>query len=342
MTGGPGIWFDVLDFDFGPMSNAETRKTVFTFTNTGDAPLELKDVVPACGCTRPTFAKKAYAPGESGTIEVAFTPPTGGHQAKSISVFTNAKVPGELVKIRVIGEVETVLSFEPRSFDLGEVSLGTSHDAQFELLADAETTTFENVVSRTPLIAVKFVEGSVAPGKATIALTLAAGAPWGYLRQGALMITTRGKLENGETVSKQFPFRLTGTVVDDIKASSYVIQCGSSTPGSPFRGEAIIFSASGKEFEIVETKIEPLDPNAKGVAATQFNAVEVTPSTDPEKKGFKLAVTGTAGQRSGFISGTVFVKTREKGSPEIVERAFGLNGRVDEPGATPPQAPPRR
>src|SRR5262245_22533623 len=26
VTGGPAIWFDVLDHDFGPMTNAETRK----------------------------------------------------------------------------------------------------------------------------------------------------------------------------------------------------------------------------------------------------------------------------------------------------------------------------
>jgi hypothetical protein len=44
----------------------------FPFTNTGSAPVEIRELKPSCGCISGTVEKKIYKPGEAGIIEVEF------------------------------------------------------------------------------------------------------------------------------------------------------------------------------------------------------------------------------------------------------------------------------
>ncbi len=57
--------------DFGEVKKGEKRETVFHFTNTGNAPLEI-DLVSACDCTTTDYPRRPIAPGESGKIAVVF------------------------------------------------------------------------------------------------------------------------------------------------------------------------------------------------------------------------------------------------------------------------------
>jgi hypothetical protein len=335
-TGGPAIWFDVLDYDFGPMSNAETRNCTFTFTNVGDAPLTVMAVEAKCGCTAPTFERgKVYQPGESGKIAVAFTPPTGGHQAKSMGVLTDAKNPGEVVNIRVIGEVETVLSFEPRSKDLGEIRRGQAHEGTLELVADAPETIFESVslTQRSTWIEVGFAEPGVQKGKALIKYRISPDVPWGIYQTGVAEVLTKGKLDNGQEITKKLPLRIVANVVDDVRATEYTLRCGVHNFNEPFTAESIIYS--DKPFEIVDLMIEPLPPGSRGTAPVTYQAV-AEPSTDPEKKGWKIKLVGTTGGSFGFITGKVKFGTRLEGSDEVVPRHLGIHGYVVEPGGSPP------
>lgn len=345
--GGPAIWFEVLDHDFELMTNAETRTTTFRFHNVGDSPLSIIDVVPACACTRPTFQKATYQPGESGVIEVAFTPPTGGHQAKSLQVLTNAKSPGEVVNIRVIGEVDAVLTFTPQSLDVGEVKRGEGAVKEFELVADAPATIFQSVAlnARAQHVAASFVDApGKREGKAIVKVSIDPAAPWGFFRTGVAEVEVTGKLDNGSPVSKKIPVRILATIVDDVRASTYIINFGQSHYGDEVKGETIITSTDGKAFEILDPKIVKLTSASRGVADFE-GTVEVLPLNDPEKpdeKGYRLVVTGTVGAATGFVSGTLEFSTRMEGSDVAVKRSIGLNGRVDEPGRTfqMPQARP--
>ncbi|HMN97364.1 MAG TPA: DUF1573 domain-containing protein [Phycisphaerales bacterium] len=337
--GGPAIWFEVLDHDFELMTNAETRNATFRFHNVGDSPLQVIDVVASCGCTRPIFAKATYQPGESGVIEVAFTPPTGGHQAKSLKVLTNAKSPGEVVNIRVIGEVDTVLAFSPQTLDLGEVRRGQGKHMEFELVADAPVTVFQNLSlnPRAQHIAASFTDPlGKREGKAGVEVSIGPDAPWGFFRTGLVEIEVVGKLDNGEPVSKRLPVRILATVVDDIRASAYIIQLGQSHYGDLVKGETIITSVDGEEFEIVDPKLELLSSTNRGVADFA-GSFEILPYVDPEKpevKGYKIVISGTVGNASGFVSGSLEFGTRIKGATAVTKRSIGLNGRVDEPGRT--------
>lgn len=92
------------EYEFGQVTEGTLVEHVFTFKNTGDAPLILTQVTASCGCTTPEYSKHPVAPGEAGEIKVIFDS-TGqvGKQHKVISVLNNGATQVALLHLR--GEV---------------------------------------------------------------------------------------------------------------------------------------------------------------------------------------------------------------------------------------------
>jgi len=67
----PVMTFEKKFVDFGEVKKGEKRQTVFKFTNTGNAPLEI-DLISACDCTTTDYPRLPVMPGESGEIDVVF------------------------------------------------------------------------------------------------------------------------------------------------------------------------------------------------------------------------------------------------------------------------------
>jgi hypothetical protein len=93
------ITFEEPIHDFG--SVREEKGPVaheFTFKNTGDKPLIVNKVVPACGCTVPGWTKSPVQPGGTGVIKATYTPI--GNKAmpfsKTLTVTSNAE-PSQVV-----------------------------------------------------------------------------------------------------------------------------------------------------------------------------------------------------------------------------------------------------
>ncbi len=103
---GPAITFDNGKdlHDFGQITKGAVAKYTFKFTNTGDAPLVLTNVKPACGCTVPTWSKEPVLPGQSGSIEATFNSGNAsGAFMKSITVTTN--IPDQTIVLFIKGEI---------------------------------------------------------------------------------------------------------------------------------------------------------------------------------------------------------------------------------------------
>ena len=72
------IWaemsFDSTDFDFGRFSRTQTPVVshVFTFTNTGEAPLIITKVYTSCDCTTVEYPHDSVMPGDMDSIKVIF------------------------------------------------------------------------------------------------------------------------------------------------------------------------------------------------------------------------------------------------------------------------------
>ncbi len=81
----------------------------FQFTNTGDEPLLIIRTRTNCGCTASKYPKEPIAPGESGTIEVTFSPNgRPGEFRKEIKAYTNAgSSPVKLVITGIVAPQNT-------------------------------------------------------------------------------------------------------------------------------------------------------------------------------------------------------------------------------------------
>ena len=100
------IKFDKVNFNFGTFSEKNgVQKTSFTFTNTGNKPLVINQIVASCGCTTPNYDKKPIAPGQKGKVDVVYNGKgkRTGHFKKSITVYSNAAT--EMTRLYIEGEM---------------------------------------------------------------------------------------------------------------------------------------------------------------------------------------------------------------------------------------------
>ena len=69
---GPKAVFKTESWDFGKIKQGKEATYEFVFTNTGDAPLNIKNVETSCGCAAALVSDKTVEPGKSGKIKVTF------------------------------------------------------------------------------------------------------------------------------------------------------------------------------------------------------------------------------------------------------------------------------
>ena len=102
--GGAKIEFTAKDntIDYGTISkNSDSGIRTFEFTNTGDAPLIIKDVKSSCGCTVPTKPTDPILPGKTGKIDVKYNMNPGPIR-KTITVESNAiNYDGGMVPLKI-------------------------------------------------------------------------------------------------------------------------------------------------------------------------------------------------------------------------------------------------
>jgi hypothetical protein len=106
----PKAVFVANSFDFGKITQGETVKTDFKFTNKGKSDLTIYKVKTSCGCTASEPEKKVLKPGESSNIHVSFNS-AGKHGAeeKSVTVYSNDPSAPEItltIKANITNETQ--------------------------------------------------------------------------------------------------------------------------------------------------------------------------------------------------------------------------------------------
>jgi len=97
----PVMTFDKSEHDFGTIEQGAPQETVFTFTNTGNAPLIITNATSSCGCTIPEYPKNTpIAPGESGELLVKFNGSGQNQVTKTVTVSANTEKGSELLRIK--------------------------------------------------------------------------------------------------------------------------------------------------------------------------------------------------------------------------------------------------
>lgn len=87
-------WMDSLK-TYGNIQEGQKLAVSFRFRNSGNNPLVIESVTPACGCTVADYPREPIAPGKEGEITGEFNSQgRAGFQHKRITVRANAD-PGE-------------------------------------------------------------------------------------------------------------------------------------------------------------------------------------------------------------------------------------------------------
>lgn len=95
--------FEESTIDYGTIKKGSDGLRIFKFTNTGDQPLVISDVLTTCGCTVPKRPANAILPGEEGEIEVMYNTKLVGPIRRTLSVFSN--VTSEVTSLKIKGIV---------------------------------------------------------------------------------------------------------------------------------------------------------------------------------------------------------------------------------------------
>lgn len=96
----PIITFDKKEHDFGQIVSGTPQETVFSYTNTGEAPLVITDIKSTCGCTVPQdWSRQPLAVGESDKFTVKFNGKGANKTSKVINITANTSTGKESVKI---------------------------------------------------------------------------------------------------------------------------------------------------------------------------------------------------------------------------------------------------
>ena len=94
------IAFETEVIDYGTIIQDANGEKVFSFKNTGDAPLLITNVKTSCGCTVPEYSKDPILPGDSGDLKIVYDTKRLGAFTKTITVVSNAEAGTKVLKIK--------------------------------------------------------------------------------------------------------------------------------------------------------------------------------------------------------------------------------------------------
>ncbi len=100
----PKFVFENVEYNFGTVNEGDVVNHTFSFTNSGEAPLLIKNAVASCGCTVPSWPKEPIAPGETGKIEVSFNS-SGKTNQQTKTITITANTDPSITKLTIKGMV---------------------------------------------------------------------------------------------------------------------------------------------------------------------------------------------------------------------------------------------
>ncbi len=257
---GPEIHFEKLNLDVGALHPNSREKIVFRFKNTGDAPLEIRKVHAACGCTVPRLSQSVLAPGESGQLVLLFyTAGYYGPVTKTATLLTNCR-ENPTVTVSFSGEVKTELLPDKTKIDFTDMVPGKRVEKNIII---------KNRMGRP----VKLGKGEILFGAEHVR---ECGVSWkvNTLKGGDLSLTLSARLAPGLTGSRpirmklgfktnskldpQLIFYITIRPLPPIMVSPGSLFLSALSPGGKHVAEIHVNSNGGQSLTVDELKISSL------------------------------------------------------------------------------------
>ncbi|KAB2965790.1 MAG: DUF1573 domain-containing protein [Thermoanaerobaculia bacterium] len=305
---------DKAVIDAGPVARGEKIRVEFALANRGEAPLEIRAVQPACGCTVASF-DRTVAPGATGKVEaVVDTTAFSGAISKSLTVLSNDPVHPRLL-LTVQAEVRAHLLSEPsyvrfvhtRTLPAPTAGVTVFSPDHADLAVIAVESTLPYVIAnvREASAAERVAGGTGAQWR--VEATLDAEAPIGPLRDFLLVRTN-----HPQQAELQVP--LSGVVRPVLHL----------TPSAAQFGE---LSLAGQARRMVLTLINfGADPvEVRGVAAS-VEGVTARIEVVEEGKRWRVVVELAPTLPRGRLEGELKIATSSASMPELVAP---LSARID-------------
>jgi len=153
------------DFSFGELYQGDKVTHVFTFSNTGDAPLVIEKVRSSCGCTAAIVSKKTLQPGETGEIKATFDSHRfRGPISKKVYLYSNDPQQ-KTFEFGLTATVKELLVSTPHRISAGPIPVGEPHSTTLELTNQGDTPlTFTEVKAQNELMKVELDRNTLPPG----------------------------------------------------------------------------------------------------------------------------------------------------------------------------------
>ena len=286
--------------DFGTVPKGEKIKAAFDVRNTGQAPLEINQVRPTCGCTVVNFTR-TIPPGGSGTINAdvdtsAYTGPI----SKAVLVFTNDPATPQ-VNLVIKADVRSFIDVLPRPLVIFTNVLQGEAATQKLILASADGSNFkiEGVNASSGPYQLSYRElpekERVPDHKGSqweLTVTVPANAPEGMLNQKILVKTTSPK-------APEVTINVTGAIRPVVQVIPPTIDFGTiSSDALIGHNVLIINNRQGAELQLSDAKVD--NPNF---------TTEIIPLQAGQR--FQVAVSVNAGTPKGAQNGTLTIATND-------------------------------
>jgi Protein of unknown function (DUF1573) len=128
-------------YNFGTILQGKKVEHVFVVVNSGDMPLSIKSVKPACGCTAANVSSSVIHPGKSTEIKVTFN---SGNFAGAIHKTVALETDDPTVPVSTLtltGSVLEEIAVTPRQINLGALKSGSTKEVAVTVANHGKRTT---------------------------------------------------------------------------------------------------------------------------------------------------------------------------------------------------------
>lgn len=276
-----------LVHEFGTVAEGVAVEHDFIIANNGSAELEIRKILPACGCTAAVVSSEKIAAGQSTRLKVRFD--TGGfrgYKVKTIRVFTNDPNSNSIV-FSLKGTVEPTIVLSPTRVQFGSIRKGASPVQEIAISSTRRDLVIAEVRPRSDLLKIEKLTDSAGM---RFRVKLDPAAPLGIFR-------SRIALQTNDPVSPVVNVPVYAKVLGDLKLSPSGLSFGliEAPITAPLTQSVSLASQSEKPISILS--LESDHPN---ISAT-YKVVE------PGKR-FTLDVT-VSGNIVGALRGKIKITT---------------------------------
>lgn len=286
--------------DFGTVAKGERLTAVFEVRNTGQAPLQITQVRPTCGCTVADFDRE-IAPGGTGKVRAEVdTTAFSGPISKAVLVFSNDPLNPQ-VNLVVKAEVRSFVEVVPRALILFKNLMSGEPATEKVTLVSADGSNFDvtgvdagggpyQIAYRALPEAERLADRKGSQWE--VSITVPATAPEGMLNHKILVKTTAPK-------AAEVPINVTGAVRPVVQVIPAQVNLGKVRSDAPVGSNVLLVNnRQGATLEISEASVD-----------NQYFKTDIIPLQAGQR--FQIAVSLQVGAPKGAQKGTLKIVTND-------------------------------